>query len=180
MQRIVTIFGSSAPREGSREYADAFECGKSLAEAGIVVCNGGYAGTMEAAARGAKSSGGSTIGVTVSSWPSKANQWIEKEIRAAGLQERLEKLIELGNAYVVLKGGTGTLLEFAYVLELINKDFIRKRPIVLLGDSWDGVLEALRNEPVSERQKDSTLLVHKVKHPSGLVPYLVSLPGFRD
>ncbi len=168
----ITIFGSSAPREGSEEYSLAFECGRALARAGFTICNGGYAGTMEAAAKGAHASGGKTIGVTIAGWNAGANPWITDEIRTAGLVERLTKLVDLGDAYVILQGGTGTLLEFAFVLELINKDFVSRKPIVLLGDTWDGVLEALKNEPVSLRQKDPTTLVQKVKSPAELVRFL--------
>ncbi|HTP13260.1 MAG TPA: LOG family protein [Bacteroidota bacterium] len=172
MTRIVTIFGSSTPQPGSRDYDAAYECGKLLAEAGFTICNGGYGGTMEAAAKGARSSGGTTIGVTVADWPRKANEWIQEEIRAADLAERIQRLIGLGNAYVVLRGGTGTLLELAYVLELINKDIIPRKPIVLLGDTWNGVMESLRQEPVSGRQKDVTELVHTVQSPSDVAAYL--------
>jgi uncharacterized protein (TIGR00725 family) len=172
MAGIVTIFGSSAPRPGSEDYATAYECGKMLAEAGFAICNGGYAGTMEAAAKGARASGGKTIGVTVSSWPAKANEWVQQEIKAADLPERLAKLIELGDAYIVLRGGSGTLLEFAYVLELVNKDIIQNKPIVLLGDSWKGVINALRQEPASDRQKDFSRLVHTVGSPAELIRYL--------
>jgi hypothetical protein len=52
MATTVTIFGSSVPRENDIHYATAFECGKYLAGSGFSVCNGGYGGTMEAAAKG--------------------------------------------------------------------------------------------------------------------------------
>ncbi len=172
MAGIVTMFGSSTPRPGSDDYTAAYECGKSLAEAGFVVCNGGYGGTMEAAAKGARGSGGKTIGVTVADWPRKANEWIQQEVRAANLADRLEKLIEFGDAYVVLRGGTGTLLELAYVLELINKEIIPRKPVVLFGSAWNGVMESLRQEPPSERQKDVSKLVHTVHTPAELASYL--------
>ncbi len=172
MASTVTIFGSSAPVPGSENYAAAYDCGRLLAEAGFTVCNGGYAGTMEAAAQGARSAGGNTIGVTVSEWPRKANEWIQKEIRTADLPERLAKLIELGDAYVVLRGGTGTLLEYAYVLEFINKGIIRNKPIVLLGDSWNGVMEALGQEPAPDPKKNVSRLVYVAGSPADLVRYL--------
>ncbi len=172
MTRIVTIFGSSVPSPGSEEYVAAYECGRLIAEAGFTICNGGYGGTMEAAAKGARSSGGKTIGVTVASWPRKANAWIQEEIRANNLAERLDKLTGLADAYVVLRGGTGTLLELAWVLELINKDMIPQKPIVLLGDTWNGVVESLRHEPVSGRQRDVAKLVHTAGSPAELVSHL--------
>jgi uncharacterized protein (TIGR00730 family) len=170
--KTITVFGSSAPIEGSYEYRIAFECGKALAKAGFSICNGGYAGTMEACARGARESGGATIGVTVGDWSRKPNQWIQQEVKAATLIERLMKLVELGDAYVILPGGTGTLLEFAYVLEYINKELMDRKPIVLVGDFWGGVLETLRKESGSTGNLDATKLVHVVGDATELVNFL--------
>ncbi len=51
------------------------------------------------------------------------------------------KLIELGDAYVVLPGATGTLVELATAWEYRNKGLIKRKPIVVLGDFWNPVLE---------------------------------------
>jgi uncharacterized protein (TIGR00725 family) len=171
-KHIVTVFGSSVPLVNSAEYGTAYDCGKKIAEAGLTICNGGYRGTMEASAKGAREAGGQTIGVTISDWPRKPNAWIQQEIKTASLIERLMKLVELGNAYIVLPGGTGTLLEFACVLELINKEIINRKPIILVGDFWDGVLNSLGNEPGSEVQARSNRLVHKVQSAVELPEYL--------
>jgi hypothetical protein len=64
--KIVTVFGSSAPQPLSPAYRDAYELGRGIAAAGWILCNGGYGGTMEAAAKGAVEAGGHTIGVTCS------------------------------------------------------------------------------------------------------------------
>ena len=60
--KIVTVFGSSRPREGDAHYAQARALGAALAEKGFVVCSGGYGGVMEAVSRGAKEAGGRTLG----------------------------------------------------------------------------------------------------------------------
>lgn len=172
MSKIVTLFGSSVPREGSADYTTAYECGRLLADAGFAICNGGYAGIMEASARGARDAGGSTIGVTVAEWLRSPNRWIQQEIKRPTLIDRLMKLVELGDAYVVFRGGTGTLLEFACVLELVNKEMVERRPIVLFGNYWNGVLEVLHNEPTVEGQSEVTQLVHTVTDAPALVEYL--------
>jgi len=140
---VITVFGSSRPQPGSDAYETAQALGAALAKSGFVVANGGYGGTMEAAARGARAAGGTTIGVTAETFRSKANSWIEKEIRVQDWQARLFKLIELGAGYVVLPGGTGTLVELSVVWEWINKRFIEPRPLVLLGDYWLPVVNAI-------------------------------------
>jgi len=94
MERIITIFGSNQPIEGTSDYAVAYELGKRLAERGFTICNGGYGGTMEAAAR----------------------------------------------------GGTGTLVELALSWEYINKGLSPPKPIVLLGDFWNSVVDTVLKE----------------------------------
>lgn len=173
MASIVTFFGSSAPTPNSVEYQMAYDSGRLIARTGMTVCNGGYGGTMEASAKGAKEAGGITIGVTVSAWSRKPNEWIQQEVRTSSLFERLMKLVELGNAYAVLPGGSGTLLELACVLELMNKSIINEKPIALVGDFWDGVVDTLRNEPGLGARSDCTRLVHKVSNPKELSVYLM-------
>ncbi len=144
---IVTVFGSSRPPPGSEAYETARRLGELLARAGFTVATGGYGGTMEGVSRGAREAGGKTLGVTAEVFESAANAWVEEEIRVATWQERLLKLVELGAGYVVLPGGTGTLVELAVVWEWINKGFLPAKSIVILGDFWLPVLSAV---PASE------------------------------
>lgn len=177
MNYVITIFGSSVPEENSPDYTTAYNVGRTLGKAGMTICNGGYGGTMEASAKGAREVGGKTLGITVSTWPRKSNPWIQQELKQPSLFERLMKLVEMGNAYVILPGGSGTLLELACVLELVNKGIIDRKPIVLVGGFWDGVMDSLRREPGSSTGNDSTRLVHKVQTPEELLEYLEkSLP----
>jgi uncharacterized protein (TIGR00725 family) len=145
-ERIVTVFGSSRPREGEAEYATAYEVGKELALAGFTICNGGYGGIMEGSARGAKDAGGKTIGIVADIFPRKPNQWIDTAVTTKTLVDRMMALIARGEAFVVLKGGTGTLLELAAVWEFMNKGIAGERPIVVVGDFWNGVINTLKSE----------------------------------
>ncbi len=146
-KHIVSVFGSSRPAPGDPEYSIAKETGQQIALAGFTVCNGGYAGIMEASARGAKEAGGNTIGVICAAFPGRtANAWIDEVMIEDSLISRLMKLMALGDAYVVMKGGTGTLLELAAVWEFTNKGLMLEKPIVLVGDFWTGVVETLKEE----------------------------------
>ena len=135
---VISVFGTGRAKVGEPAYILAEQVGRALAEAGFALANGGYRGTMHAAARGAAQIGGTVIGVTCSAFKnSVANEYITREIVACSLDERLKTLVQLGQGYVVLPGGTGTLLELAMVWELKNKGFLdRARPIVLAGEFW--------------------------------------------
>lgn len=145
---VVAIFGSARPAEGSAAYQLAYELGHALATAGFTVCNGGYGGTMEASARGAVDANGHTIGITCSILPMRggANAYIREEVATSRLLDRLEALIGRSDAYILLPGGTGTLLELSLVWELINKRLIDHKPLVLLGDHWQPVLGPIFRE----------------------------------
>ena len=143
-EKIVTIFGTSRAKPGDAIYELACELGFELANAGFTIANGGYGGTMTAAAKGASQAKGQIIGVTCSAFNSAPNQYINRQITTETLTQRLDKLIELGSAYIVLAGGTGTLLELAKVWELQNKNFInRAKPIIIMGDFWQKLLDTI-------------------------------------
>ena len=146
-ERVVTIFGSSRPEDGDPDYVLAYDVGKQLARAGFTVCNGGYDGIMRASARGAKNAGGRTIGViTEALGPRKPNEWIDEIVFTKTLIDRMTELISRGGAYVILKGGTGTLLELAAVWEFMNKGLMPEKPIVVVGGFWEGVIDTLKEE----------------------------------
>jgi len=149
--RTVTVFGSSLPREGSTAYAEARRLGRLLAESAFAVCNGGYGGLMEASARGAREAGGHTIGVTCALWPYPANRWIVEEVRTSSFAERLMKLVERGDAYIVLPGGTGTLAELALAWEMMNKSALSstvggRKPLLVMTPYWQPVIDCLKQE----------------------------------
>lgn len=153
-EKIVTIFGTGRAKSGEPAYVLAYEVGKVLAEAGFTIGNGGYGGTMLAAAEGAAKAGGQVVGVTCSAFKSsRPNEFVTRNIVTASLDERLDTLIKLGRAYVVLPGGTGTLLELAKVWELKNKGFLAGgKPVILMGEFWRPLVDLVAVEdPESSR-----------------------------
>ncbi len=153
-KKTITIFGTGRAKEGDYAYVLAYETGKLLAQDGFAIANGGYGGTMLAAAKGASEAGGEVIGVTCSAFKgSIPNEYISREIDTVSLDERLDKLIQLGQAYVVLPGGTGTLLELAKVWELKNKGFLKAdKPIILLGRFWKPLVDSIASDDPDSRQ----------------------------
>lgn len=170
-KKTVTTFGTGKAEPDDSTYILAYETGKLLAQAGFAVANGGYGGTMLAAAKGAAEVDGKTIGVTCSAFKSSvANEYIGREIVTDSLDERLDTLIKLGQAYVVLPGGTGTLLELAKVWELKNKGFMKQnKPIILVGRFWKPLVDLIvSNEP------DSRSHIHIAAGPDEARDFLVS------
>jgi uncharacterized protein (TIGR00730 family) len=139
---IISVFGSSRPRENDVDYEVARTLGRGLAERGFTICTGGYAGVMEAVSRGAKEAGGKTYGVTTESFSTaNANEWVDVEVRVKTWQERLFEIIRLADGWVACKGGTGTLAELAVTWEMINKSVMAPKPFVTLGEFWQPILK---------------------------------------
>ncbi|HEY6443806.1 MAG TPA: LOG family protein [Candidatus Acidoferrales bacterium] len=174
---IVTVFGSSRPVPGDARYVEALELGATLAARGLAVCSGGYGGVMEAVSRGAKESGGRTLAVTAGFFKSRANPWVEEEIRVRTWQERLFALIERGQGYVACPGGTGTLVELAVVWEMLNKGAMKRKPLVVLGDFWQPIIERVREVElghVSRWGEHDEPLVHVASSPADAADYLAA------
>jgi len=146
----VTVFGGSQPKEGSAAYEEARELGKQLAGQGHIVLTGGYMGTMEATSRGAHEANGHVIGVTcedIEAWRNvRHNQWVKEERRTKTLFERLQVLIEECDAAIALGGGTGTLVEISLMWNLMIVESLPRRPLVLVGRSWQSTFDQFFNE----------------------------------
>ncbi|MFQ5801608.1 MAG: LOG family protein [Candidatus Methylomirabilales bacterium] len=143
---VVTIFGSSRPGPDSPAYARAERLGLALARHGWVVCNGGYGGTMAATARGARRAGGEVIGITCALYGGSPNPYLTHHEEASDLFARLGRLLHLGDAYVILPGGSGTLLELALVLEYQHKQLMPPKPVLLLGSYWRSTVVTAQRE----------------------------------
>lgn len=151
---MVAVFGAGQVEMDA--YQQAESVGRWLGVNGYGVVNGGYGGTMEASARGAVAAGSVAIGVTCRALGHEANAYCTRTVETANLPQRVSTLLELASAgYVVLPGGTGTLLELATVWELMQKGFLLPKPLVCVGEHWRPVVQQIgRVQPASaERVK---------------------------
>ena len=161
---VVAIFGSSQIIAGDHEYEQAHLLGRLLARAGFVICNGGYSGTMEASSRGASEMKGVSIGLTLDTFGTKgANPFLTREINSATLFERLGHFVELSEAFVVLKGGVGTLAELFTIWNLMQTRQLGPKPFVFVGERWPAIIDNLRKN-MEIRDKDLRFL-HMVSTP---------------
>src|ERR671939_878317 len=104
-ERMVTIFGGSRCTENDAEYAQAHRVGELLAEAGFVICTGGYLGIMEAASRGAREKGGRVLGIVMNQFKAEPNRFLTDKVATAHFYERLQHLITRSVGFIALRGG---------------------------------------------------------------------------
>ena len=172
MKKTIAVFGSSKPVKSDEQYKLAYELGVLLAKNGFDVCTGGFFGIIEAVSKGAVENGGEAIGVTVNNWGLDANKYLTKEIKCSSLFERINKLIEAGDGFVILQGGTGTLLELATVWELSNKGLMDNKPIACHSSMWEEITSVM-NEQMKLEGRDYDL-VKSFNTIGEIVSYLVT------
>ena len=118
-----------AGRATSEQAAGAETVGRLLASRGAVLVCGGLGGVMEAACRGAKAEGGTTVGILPGPSRADANDYVDVAI-ATGLGEARNALVvRAADALVAVGGEYGTLSEIALALKAGT-------PVVGLG-TWD-------------------------------------------
>ena len=142
----VAVFGSSILREDDPAYLEIRQLGEELARARLAVMTGGYDGAMAAASRGAHEAGGHVIGVTVEMFEKRGpvNSWVHERIHTPSLFARLEHLMQIADAFVVVTGSIGTLTELFLAWTVVGVSGPPYAPIVLMGAHWREWIELHR------------------------------------
>jgi uncharacterized protein (TIGR00730 family) len=137
----VTIFGSARFHEGHKYYDLAVETGREFAKAGFTVITGGGPGLMEAANRGAKQAGGTSLGLNIVLPSEQApNAYVDETITFDYFFIRKVCLVKYSCAFVYLPGGFGTLDELFEAATLIQCKKIGPFPLILIGEQfWSGI-----------------------------------------
>ena len=123
----VGVVGAGSAEPGT--LAAAEQVGGLLARAGAVVVCGGLGGVMEAACRGARSAGGTTLGILPGTDRSEANAWVEVAIPTGLGEARNALVVRAADALIAIGGEFGTLSEIALALKT-------GKPVVGL-DTWE-------------------------------------------
>lgn len=164
INNCVTVYGSARFKEGHMYYELARAMGKTLAENGFTVMTGGGPGVMEAANRGAKEGGGTSLGCNiVLPFEQKPNPYVDKMVEFEFFFTRKTILRKNSLAYVLMPGGLGTMDEIFEVLTLIQTKKLPPRPIVCLGKNyWGKLSNFIRDTMIQEgtiSEEDLNLLL---------------------
>ncbi|HVN66598.1 MAG TPA: TIGR00725 family protein [Methanomicrobiales archaeon] len=115
----IAVIGKEACTE--EEYRAAERAGALVAGSRAVLCCGGLGGVMEAACRGAKAEGGTTVGILPST--GRGNPFLDIVIRTGLGHARNIVLVQSADAVVAIGGGFGTLSEIAIALKIGKEVF---------------------------------------------------------
>lgn len=136
----ISVIGSGAEHEPRAEAV-----GRLLGARGVTVVTGGRGEVMAAASRGARSEGGTTIGILPGETREGANDWLDHTIVTGIGHARNLAVVASGEAVIAVGGRYGTLAEIGFALTL-------GRPVVVLEPGWqvEGTLRAATPEEAVE------------------------------
>ncbi len=146
----VAFFGDANITESDEIYKCAFDVAKLLASEGYEIVDGGGPGVMEAATSGAEKANGKTITVTFDpvNAPGYEGKYIgnvpDEEVVTTNYIERMFKLMEYGDVFVIFKGGSGTISEFGTAWVLAKLYFGHHKPFILFGSFWAEIIDVLK------------------------------------
>ncbi len=131
---ILGVIGAGHADEDTIRTAE--EVGRLIGKSSALLVCGGLSGVMEAAARGAKGAGGTTIGILPGNGTRDANAWIDIPVATGMGEARNMVIVRTADVLIAVGGEYGTLSEIAFALKA-------GKPVIGLR-TWDipGVIKA--------------------------------------
>ncbi len=148
----VCIFGSARTSEDDPEYRLARQVAATIGEAGYSVITGGGPGTMEAANRGARDAGATSVGLNIELPHEQGlNEYVDIGMEFHYFFLRKLMFARYSWSFVIFPGGFGTLDETFEVLTLTQTGKTRPAPMVLAGSGyWNGLVDWMREQLLDE------------------------------
>lgn len=137
----VTIFGSARLQPGTVAYEGVKHLAAELTRMGCDIMSGGGPGLMQAANEGALSVDPEalhrSVGIRVNlPFEQEVNPFVGQAYEHRTFFSRLHHFMIISDAFVVVPGGIGTLLELSLAWQLLQVRKLYNTPLVLVGKMW--------------------------------------------
>jgi uncharacterized protein (TIGR00730 family) len=145
----VTIFGSARTDADHWVYAAVRDLAAELTHLGCDIVTGGGPGLMQAANEGARmagaDSGRSSVGIRVAlPFEQDVNPFVSRVFEHRTFFSRLHHFVLVSDAFVVVPGGIGTVLETMMIWQLLQVRKLHETPLILAGAMWTELVEWAR------------------------------------
>jgi len=141
----VTIFGSARLKPGTRAYEGVKQLAAELTTMGCDIISGGGPGLMQAANEGAHSiekARHRSVGIRVElPFEQEVNPFVGQMYEHRTFFSRLHHFMIASDAFVVVPGGIGTLLEMSLAWQLLQVRKLYNTPLILVGKMWAELVE---------------------------------------
>lgn len=146
IEPAITIYGSAQMSPTDEIYGKTIEIARRLGELGFSIITGGGPGVMEAANKGARDAGVTSVGLNIVLPEEQVcNIYSNKTLAFNHFFVRKLMLVKYATAFVIMPGGLGTMDELTEVLTLMQTGKIKPFPVVLFDSKfWKGLLDWLR------------------------------------
>src|SRR5437763_2862092 len=147
----VTIFGSARAKPGTFVYEEVKRVAAALADMDCDIITGGGPGLMQAANEGAAAANAPerdrSVGIRVElPFEQEVNPFVEQAFEHRTFFTRLHHFVLASDAFVVVPGGIGTVLETMMIWQLLQVKHLQDTPLILVGKMWSGLLDWARDQ----------------------------------
>ncbi len=150
----VAIFGSARAKPGTYVYDEVKRAAAAFTQMGCDIVTGGGPGLMQAANEGASSAGGggASMGIRVDlPFEQEVNPFVDEAFEHKTFFTRLQHFVIASDAFVVVPGGIGTVLEMLMIWQLLQVRHINNVPLILVGKMWHGLTDWARTALLDPR-----------------------------
>lgn len=142
----VTIFGSARTDPSHWVYQEVRRIAAELATLGCDIVTGGGPGLMQAANEGARAATGAdpaaSIGIRVQlPFEQEVNPFVAEAFEHQSFFTRLHHFVLVSDAFVVMPGGIGTVLEATMIWQLLQVRHLYDVPLVFVGGMWRELID---------------------------------------
>jgi uncharacterized protein (TIGR00730 family) len=146
----VTIFGSARIPADHWVYGAVRDLAAELTRMGCAIVTGGGPGLMRAANEGAASAGpptpGQSVGIRVHlPFEQETNPFVSEVFEHRAFFSRLHHFVLVSDAFIVVPGGIGTVLELMMVWQLLQVRQLDRVPLILVGPMWPELVRWARS-----------------------------------
>jgi uncharacterized protein (TIGR00730 family) len=165
----VTIFGSARLKSGTPAYDGVKQLAAELAKMGCDIISGGGPGLMQAANEGAHSIGPKalkrSVGIRVElPFEQEINPFVGQAYEHRTFFSRLHHFMIISDAFVVVPGGIGTLLELSLAWQLLQVRKLYNTPLILVGKMWAELVEWSRRSMLRQGNELASEIDFKIPH----------------
>jgi len=175
----VTIFGSARIKPGTTAYDGVKQLAAELTKMGCDIISGGGPGLMQAANEGAHSVEEAThrsVGIRVElPFEQEVNPFVGQMYEHRTFFSRLHHFMIASDAFVVVPGGIGTLLEMSLAWQLLQVRKLYNTPLILVGEMWAELVEWGRRSMLREGSELASELDFTIPHCVNTIDETVAL-----